>query len=405
MPRGQDGEVGYRVLLRNRDLRGQLVSVLLAAVPLGMFPVAIVLAVHGWTGSFAVAGWVSAAFTGGSAVGLTAQGYLIDRHGTRGTIAVAVAVFVVSSLAFVVVGASAESRSVLALVALAAVAGASLPEITTAVRVWLARSDSSVQRVAGYSLLGACFQTGLVFGPLLVTVAVPWTGGAGALVVITLLAIGASGWYLRVTHASVRSTAPRAVDGKDPPIDRATRYWPMAAVLGIAAVVGAVGGVMTLVVPGVLDAAGSIDLSGLLFASLAVGEVLGAVAYGTVRLPFGSVTQLTVVVAATGVMVIVCALVTGLPWVFAVLLFGIGAASGPVAVLLAAATEGAASPRSIGSASGLRISVSLLASAGGSAAAGSLGGGAGTSVVLGVLGAALLVAAALPSCLRTVLRT
>lgn len=402
---GEGAAVTYRVLLQNRELRGQLASVLIATVPLGMFPITIVLAVHSWTDSFAVAGWVSAAFTSGSAIGLTAQGHLIDRLGTRSTVVSATAVFVAASIAFVVVGEATAVRSVSALVALAAVAGASLPEITTAVRVWLARSAlSSAQRLASYSLLGACFQTGLVFGPLLVTASVPWVGGTGTLVAITLLAIVAAGWFLRVTHPSATPSIATKAAGKGVPPDRAALHGPMMAILGVAAVVGAVGGVMTLVIPRLLAAAGSIELSGLLFASLAVGEVLGAVVYGMIRWPLGQVAQLVAVVAVTGLMLIACTLTTEVPWAFAILLFGIGAASGPVAVLLAAATEGAASSGAIGAASGVRISVSLLASAVGSALAGASGGIAGSSVVLGVLGSIVLVAAALPLSMRTVLR-
>ncbi|MBF4615473.1 MFS transporter [Curtobacterium sp. VKM Ac-1376] len=392
------------MLLRDRRVSGQLLSVLFATVPLGMFPVAVVLAVHAWTGSFAMAGWVSAAFTGGSAVGLTVQGHLIDRFGPDRTIGVAGGAFVVAVVALVSVGGG-PARWAPVVVVLAAVAGASLPEVTTAVRVWLARSElSSPQRVASYSLLGACFQTGLVFGPLLVTVAVVWVSPAGALLVVGAVSAAASAWFLSNVRRGRAESLPVVAAGEEPRMVARSSYGPMLAIFGIAAASGAVGGVATLVIPRVLEAAGSVESSGLLFATLAVGEVVGAVAYGAMRWPFGPVTQLVLVLAGTGVLVAACTFTTDRPWAFGVLLFGIGAASGPVAVLLASATELAAAGRAIGAASGARISVSLLASAAGSAFAGGANGQSGTPVVLAVLASVVLAAAALPFFLRRTLR-
>ncbi|WP_161598136.1 MFS transporter [Curtobacterium flaccumfaciens] len=377
---------------------------LLATVPLGMFPVAVVLAVHAWTGSFAAAGWVSAAFTGGSAVGLTVQGHLIDRFGPARTIGVAGGAFVIAVVALVTVGGGL-ARWEPVLIVLAAVAGASLPEVTTAVRVWLARSElSSPQRLASYSLLGACFQTGLVFGPLLVTVVVVWVSPAGALLVVGAVSAAASAWFLSISRRGRAETRPVVVAGEEPWMAPRSSYGPMLAIFGIAAASGAVGGVATLVIPRVLEDAGSVQSSGLLFATLAVGEVFGAVVYGAVRWPFTPVVQLVLVLAGMALLLGACTFVTERPWAFGVLLFGVGAASGPVAVLLATATESAAADRAIGVASGARISVSLLASAAGSVFAGGANGHIAMPSVLAVLASVVLAAAALPFFLRRSLR-
>ncbi len=381
----------YRELMRDRRVAGQLLSVLISTVPLGMLPVAVVLTVHAWTGSFVIAGWTSAALTGGTAIGLIGQGYLIDRIGTRKTITAAAATFLIAILAFVLSGRSASSWTAALLIA-AFVAGVSLPEITTAVRVWLARSSLGPrERVASYSLLGACFQTGLVLGPLLVSMIVLVASPDVIILMIGGIGVLSAGFFLRTarredaTPATVRPRKPvRWLRG------------PMLSVLALAALTGTVGGVAVLVVPRVAEANDAIDASGLLFAALALGEVLGAIAYGAIRWSVSPSTQLVSALAFTGAALALSAMTLETLWLFGLLLFCVGAAAGPIAVLLASGTENAADTGTIGSASGLRISVSLVASAAGSAFAGGTSAALTTPSVLLILALVMAASAPLP---------
>ncbi|MBF4460498.1 MFS transporter [Pseudoclavibacter sp. VKM Ac-2867] len=370
---------------------------LFSTVPLGMFPVAVVITVHAWTGSFAIAGWTSAAFTCGTAVGLVGQGYLIDRVGPRKTITAAAATFLIAVLALVLSGRSASSSTAALLIA-ALVAGVSLPEVTTAVRVWLARSSLGPrERVASYSLLGACFQTGLVFGPLLVSMFVLVASPDVIILMIGSIGVLGAGYFLRIAR---RDSVITASDRSRGPLK--WQHGPMLSILTVAVATGVVGGVLILAIPRVAEANGSIDASGFLFAALAIGEVVGAVAYGAVRWSVPPSVQLMSALAFTGVMLTLSALTLENLWLFGLLLLCIGAAAGPIAVLLASATENAADAGSIGRASGLRISVSLAASAAGSAFAGGTSAALTAPAVLLILALVLAVSAALPLFARRV---
>ncbi|VXB25837.1 MFS transporter [Pseudoclavibacter sp. 8L] len=383
--------------MRDRRVVGQLASVLFSTVPLGMFPVAVVITVHAWTGSFVIAGWTSAAFTCGTAVGLVGQGYLIDRVGPRKTITAAAATFLIAVLALVLSGRSASSSTAALLIA-ALVAGVSLPEVMTAVRVWLARSSLGPrERVASYSLLGASFQTGLVFGPLLVSMFVFVASPDVIILMIGGIGVLGAGYFLRIAR---RDSVITASDGSRGPLK--WQHGPMLSILTVAAATGVVGGVLILAIPRVAEANGSIDASGFLFAALAIGEVVGAVAYGAVRWSVPPSVQLMSALAFTGVMLTLSALTLENLWLFGLLLFCIGAAAGPIAVLLASATENAADAGSIGRASGLRISVSLAASAAGSAFAGGTSAALTAPAVLLILALVLAVSAALPLFARRV---
>ena len=176
----------------------------------------------------------------------------------------------------------------------------------------------------------------------------------------------------------------------------------MLSILALAAVTGTVGGVAVLVVPRVAEANDAIDASGLLFAALALGEVLGAIAYGAIRWSVSPSKQLVSALAFTGAALALSAMTLETLWLFGLLLFCVGAAAGPIAVLVASATENAADTGTIGSASGLRISVSLVASAAGSAFAGGTSAALTTPSVLLALALLLAVSAPLPLLARRV---
>src|SRR5262245_17556531 len=71
----------YLDVLRTPGLIVPLAATVLGALPLGMLSLGLFLYVHSRTGSPAQAGLSAGAFGLGNAVGLSAQGWLIDRYG------------------------------------------------------------------------------------------------------------------------------------------------------------------------------------------------------------------------------------------------------------------------------------------------------------------------------------
>ena len=379
----------FAAVLRRKQAIGQLASVFWGTLPLGVFPVAIVLAVHAWTGSFVTAGLVGGSFTAGNAVGLAVQGALIDRFGARMTILAAGAASVAAVSAFVVCGVLGVP--VAALMATAAGLGLTLPEITTAVRAWVSTSGlDRTERISAYSLLAMCFQVGIVIGPLLVVIAFRPDAPEWALVTGGVLSVAAAGFYLwliREGRPVLRTSSSAGVRLRW--VVNARFRW----VLVVAVLSGVPAGLLMVVLPKAAAESGFIGGAGFPLAALAAGEVVGALAFGSTSWRASTGRLLTAALALGAAAYVMAASLSMNFALLTVCVFVVGLSAGPVAVVLSTATDSASTPSTIGRASGLRISATLIASAVGSAAAGGLGVVLAVSGVLLVGGLVMAVAA------------
>ena len=161
------GLARYAALFRVPYVRRLVLSGLLARLPIGMVPLALLLLVRESGGSYAAAGGVSGAYFVAAGLGAPVAGRLMDRRGqTRILLPRA---FVFPALLGGVC-ALAVLEAPLALVALsAAAAGALLPPVGSSLRaLWPRLFQGAELRAAAYALEASLQEIFFVVGPLLV---------------------------------------------------------------------------------------------------------------------------------------------------------------------------------------------------------------------------------------------
>jgi hypothetical protein len=367
----------YARLLRHPATTLSLVAALIGAIPIGMWPLAIVLGVLDRGGSAAEAGLLAAAFGVGNAAGLVTQGALLARVRSFVLLPAFSALGVVAVLLLL-----GDLR-----VAGAALAGVAIPAITPAVRGRFASSLPGRDRPGAYALVNVLFQAGIAIGPLvaaalatagLVRWAPPLAAGGGVVAAL-LLAVA----HRRSAQPPVRAESPAEPGGAP--------GRGVLVLLGVAATAGFGIGALQVLVPVHSDAA----TSGAAFAVLALAEVAAAVLVGG-RVGPRHAFRLLVGGAA------------GMALVY--LLLGAGVPAVPAAVALGAATA----VQSLGSALGLdrfvaparvpavfAVQVAVLVLG---AAAGSFVAGVAPEAAFGLAAALLVVSSAVAALLGSRLR-
>jgi MFS family permease len=252
---------------------------LVARLPISMVGLGIVLLVSAATGSYGIAGSVSAAYVltnGGFAV---LQGRLIDRLGQARVLATAVAVFGVALIGLMV--AVQADWPIVVAYALAVLAGASLPSVGSAVRArWSHVLDDPDQRQTAFALEAVVDETVYIVGPILVTVLATAVHPLAGLT--TALVSGVVGtWLFAAQRATEPPVSPHdAASGPRPGM-------PWRTVLPLALVCAALGtlfGAAEVATVAFAEEQGNQAYAGLLLAlwalgSLVAGLVTGAVAW------------------------------------------------------------------------------------------------------------------------------
>jgi predicted MFS family arabinose efflux permease len=262
-------------LLRLAAVRWQAATGLLAQVSQGAAAVGIILVVRGHAGSLALAGVVVAALFLTAGVARPVQGRLIDLRGTRPVMA-ASGIAHAGALAGIV-AVSGGHGSAWILVALGCVAGLSLPPVSTSMRVeWakLALDD----RTGAYSLVYLTQELAILGGPLIfAAVTAAASASLGLLVVAVLAGVGAAGFAASVPPLPGRAPQHAGASGA------VLRIRGAQLLLLIALLIGAVIGGLQVAAPTLAVAHRRPAAAGLLIASVSVGGIVGAAAYGTRR--------------------------------------------------------------------------------------------------------------------------
>lgn len=374
----------YVLLARRGDVVARFAATFLSAVPIGMLTLTTVLAVRGWTGSYAAAGLVAGAFGLGDATGLTMQGRLLPRFGARRIVGLAGTLCVLVLAGFGFAGRAGAPVAVLAL--LAALGGATMPCITASVRGWLpAHVDSKGARTAAYSLLSVLFQGALAVGPLLVGAVVLQAPaevallGAMALVAAaTVLFVGAS-----------RADAPVAVAASHSAGGLGRRFW---ALVPVAVLAFSCFGVLDVALPALQP--GAPASAALMFTAFAVGQGAGALAFGARAWPGGRWLLLAGALVAAAAAFALIAVVGAQTSVLVPLFLVVGAVFAPVTIVPNTLLDELLAAPAIGRGYATLIATGVLASSGGAAIAGMLVGPFGARALLLLPAAALLAALA-----------
>lgn len=290
MPSSSASLADYRAALTTPGVGLPVLASALGRLPIAMLTLATLLYVEGTTGSFAVAGLVSAGTLVGVSLGSVLQGRLIDRVGPSRPLVGASVLLLLAGTALV--SAVESGASIGVLVALAAVTGFTQPALPGSSRaLWGVLLPRGPRRDVGYTYEAISLEVFFILGPALAAflVLTPWPG-TGLAVAVGGLAVGSTAFAL---CRAVRSQGPAPAGpalGLLGALGRPGMRTIALASLGFGLVVGSV----EVGVPAVTAAVGSPALGGILLSAWSVTSVLAGVAYSTrpwpepmhLRMPF-----------------------------------------------------------------------------------------------------------------------
>src|SRR6185437_12960754 len=295
----------YRVLLRSTAVRWQALGGLLAQTTQGAGAIGIILVVRGHHGSLALAGAVVGAVSIAGGLARPVQGRFIDRRGPRGLMA---ATGIVHPAAIVAIVALSDARAPGAvLVALGVLAGASLPPVSTCMRVAWAAATAAEDRTSAYSLVYLTQELAILTGPLLLSAVIAVSDASVALVTVALVTcVGTLGFAATLAPDLGRGAA----SGERGAPTFLLRAPGMRALLPAAGLVGAVIGAVEVGVPTFAIEHHAPAATGLLIAVLSIGGIVGAAIYGARRWALEPTRRLLALLAA---LTVATALTIGAP--------------------------------------------------------------------------------------------
>jgi len=267
------GLTAYRRVLAAPRVRPLVAFGLPARMPIGMGAVALILFVHGRTGSFGEAGVVAGAYTIGLGITGPLLARLIDRRGSRLVIVPGALVVMAALVAVVVLGEAGAGTVPLVLAALLAGAGAT--PIGGIMRQRWAELVGPGELATAYALDAVTMEVVFVSGPLLAGVLAATVGAAAGLIVAGVLGLVGSAGF-----AHLSTVRP----GGDPD---AERHWlgalasPHLRLLILSELpLAGTFGALDVTLPAFGAHHGAAALGGAFAAALALGSGVGGLAFG-----------------------------------------------------------------------------------------------------------------------------
>jgi MFS transporter len=301
----------YAPLLASPQVRRLLVGSMIARLPSAMLPLAILLLVVESGGSLAAGGLCSGAYCIGRAAVSPFVGALVDRMG-QARVLIAGAAAQTVALAGVI--AVAELRvPVVAIAAVAVVAGATQPPVQACLRALWPLVVHETQRDAAYSFDATSQELIWIAGPLLVAAVLGL--GSAALAVALSAVLACAGIAVFVT-APVTRQADGATNSGWFTL-RALRAGRLRALVGASVLTGFAWGAMTFGLSALAVESGSARSSGVLLATLSVGSIAGGTLYGARGWPGSAMARFRVLLTANAIisapLMLVRSVVAGLP--------------------------------------------------------------------------------------------
>lgn len=306
---------------------------LVARLPISMMTLGIVLLVSTMTGSYGLAGQVSAAYIAGNAAFAVPHGRLADRFGQGRVLYADSAVFAVSTTMMIV--SITEGWSLPWPHLWAVVAGASIPQIGTMVRGrWAALLERDSERHTAFAAEGVADEVVFVTGPALVTfLSTTWAPQAG---LVAALLVGTAG---ALALALQRRTEPPA-HPRDQSRVRSPLPWVLLVPLTVAATaLGSLFGALEVATVAFADDAGRKALSGLMLGAFALGSLVAGVAAGAMTWRHGALHRTRVGMGLLAVGTVSLPLLPGVG-VLTFALFVTGLALAPTLIALFSLIEG-----------------------------------------------------------------
>ncbi|HEY0815359.1 MAG TPA: MFS transporter [Pseudonocardia sp.] len=383
----------YLTVLRSPGVRVLSIGAAIASLPVGMLGLSLLLLVQRRYESLAAAGVVVAALGVGTCAGMIVQGRLIDLSGPRRVLQVSSSLRAATSIGFVL---AAGRTPVLALTVLAFLVGVSEPQVSSALRAQWPTLLPRELLPAANAVSSILFELPVVSGPLLLTAVI-------AVFPVELAVLGAAGfavvgaWMFALSVGADPTSTPSSprVRGLLGPltIPAVRRIVVVVSVPGAALGIVQITSAAAATAAGAGAGAGAGELTGLLYAALTAGSLVGTVLYGSRARPVGARWLLPVLLLGQAAALAAMAVASGVG-VLAWCVLGFGLLSGPVAVRCFVDLERPASG-SLTAAITVVIAAGLAGTSLGSAWAGWASDGYGRALPLLVGSAILLLLGAL----------
>lgn len=272
----------YLAVLGTKHVSRSFFPSIIGRLSLATSGLALVLLLEQSTGSFAVAGIVTAALGVANVVATPFRARLIDR---RGQTVVLTALGLTHAASLVGIGLLADA-GLTTLVCLSVVAGASSPPFGATMRVlWSAALPAGVQRTRGFSLDGVAEEVTFAVGPLAAALlAVIVDPFAALLLSAGCVAVGTAFVVTSPLSRQQRGSHRADVTDLKPAITplRARGFLPI--VLAMTAP-GVILGCIEIAAPAVSNAESSTLLAGILLALFASASAVGGLLYGRMEIP------------------------------------------------------------------------------------------------------------------------
>ncbi|WP_110181517.1 MFS transporter [Nocardioides solisilvae] len=327
----------YRRVLRRPGAVRFSSAAVVARLPISMVSLGIVLLVEARTGSYGLAGTVSAAYVLAQAAAALLHGRLLDTLGQDVVLPAAISAFS-ASLSLMMLSLQLD-WSLAAAYLLAALAGASLPQVGASVRTRWAHLLADPREVqTAFALESVLDEVVFMAGPVLVTaLATTWHPVAGLAVAV------ATGLLGTLLYAAQRTTQPpprgRRTKGPRPPMP-----WAVVGPLAVVSLAqGALFGAAEVVVIAFADEQGSPGAAGVLLACWALGSLVAGLATGAVVWRRSPAFRVRVGMAALACAMVPPVLVTSVPSMTVVMVVG-GLAIAPTLIATLTAVERAVPP-------------------------------------------------------------
>lgn len=263
----------YAELLRKRQVQVVVGSSIVAGLSVGV-ALPIVLLIHDETGSFAAAGAVTASLAIASGISSPMRGRLVDRYGQTRTLPV---MAIASAASLIALALSALAGAPLGLpILFAALAGITHAPLLSSTRpLWADLVDHPGQLTSAYALQAVLLEVFFIGGPLAAAALIAVGSPAAAV-------IGLAVAELIGVLAFAATPASRAWRGERRSFGGfgAISCVGMQALVAVDIPIGAMFGVLDVAVPAFAKQHGAAAAAGAVLAALAVGSMLGGLAYG-----------------------------------------------------------------------------------------------------------------------------
>jgi MFS family permease len=243
-------------------------------MPIAMVGLSLLLYVQRETGSFAIAGVVSAGSLVGVAIGSVGQGRIMDRRGPTRPLLVASALFVLAVVAVTIAVETAQPA--VTLIALGALIGLTQPMVGSASRaLWTHLVPPGPVRNAAFAYEAISLEVFFILGPALagMMVAAPWAG-TGLVFSSVCMIVGSVGFALT---KPVRAVAP--VPNTDRKLLGALGTPGMRTVALAALGFGVTVGFVEVAMPAAATNAGNAPMGGVMLALWSLTSVIFGVFY------------------------------------------------------------------------------------------------------------------------------